>query len=234
MSRKETRKAAIKQADKAALPQLTPPLAHAAQPPQASWRRWAGRLALMLLGPVFLLGALELALRVIGYGYPTSFFIKTDDGHHYTANRSFGWRFFPRETSTAPHPFLMPVQKDPGTLRIFILGEAAALGTPAPPFGFGRILEVMLRRQFPERQFEIINAAMRGIDSNIVLPIARECAQHQPDLFIVYMGNNEAIGLYAPEPGSRNLTSRLKLLRAIQHARATKVYQLLESLIRKM
>src|SRR6266702_2855142 len=166
MSRKQSRKADLKPPDKASPPLPQRPAAQpAAQGTPATWRRWAGRLALMLLGPLFILGTLELALRLCGCGYPTSFFIKTDDGHHYTANRSFGWRFFPRETSTAPHPFLMPVQKAPGTLRVFILGESAALGTPAPPFGFGRILEVMLREQYPNRRIEVINAAMRGIDS---------------------------------------------------------------------
>src|ERR1043166_2807042 len=234
MSRKQSRKAALKQADKAAPARPELPLAQpAAQVATAGWRRWAGRLALMLLGPLFFLGTLELALRLCGYGYPTSFFVKTDDGHHYTANRSFGWRFFPRETSPPPHPFLMPVQKEPGTLRVFILGESAALGTPAPPFGFGRILEVMLREQYPNRRIEVINAPMRGIDSNIILPIARECARHQPDLFIVYMGNNEAIGLYSPEPGSRNLGSRRWLLRAGQRVKSLKLFQLLESIYRK-
>ena len=65
------------------------------------------------------------------------------------------------------------------------MGESAAAGTPDPAFGFARILEVMLRRQFPDRRIEVINAAMRGINSHIILPIARECVRLQPDLFIV-------------------------------------------------
>jgi len=188
----------------------------------------------MVLAPLLVLGTLEVCLRLMGFGYPTSYFQKMDDGRNYTPNRLFGWQFFPRETSTYPHPFLMPVEKQPGTLRIFILGESAALGTPAPPFGFGRILEVMLRQQFPGKRFEIVNAAMRGVDSNIILPIAKECAGHQPDLFIVYMGNNEAIGLYSPEPDSRNITSNLSLLRTMQRFKATRLYQCLASGTRKL
>ena len=35
---------------------------------------------------------------------------------------------------------------------------------------------------------------MTAINSHAVLPIARECARHEGDLWIVYMGNNEMIG----------------------------------------
>src|SRR5207247_7746018 len=52
--------------------------------------------------------------------------------------------------------------------------------------------------------------------------------------FIVYMGNNEAIGLYAPEPGSRNWASRRVLLRLGQRVKRTKLYQLLESALSKV
>src|SRR5260221_203909 len=75
------------------------------RPPVTGWRRWVGRLALMLLVPAVLLGTLELGLRLSGYGYSTSFFQKMEDGLNYTANRCFGWQFFRRETSTYPHPF---------------------------------------------------------------------------------------------------------------------------------
>lgn len=192
------------------------------------------RIAVMILVPGFSLVLLEITLRLFGYGYYTSFFLKMKGGVTYTANRYFGWQFFSKETSTYPHPFLMPAEKPPGTLRIFILGESAALGTPAPPFGFGRILEVMLRQQYPDKRFEVINAAMRGVDSNIILPIAKECATHDPDLFLVYMGNNEAIGRYAPEPDSKNLRSNLRLLRTEQRIKTTRLYQWLESIVRKI
>jgi tetratricopeptide (TPR) repeat protein len=174
----------------------------------------------------------EILLRLTGYGYPTTFFVKTDDGQHWITNRKFGWRFLPRETAPLPYPILIPVQKAPGAVRIFILGESAAQGTPAPAFGFARILDVMLHQQFPERRFEIINAAMRGINSHVVLPIARDCAAHEPDLFIVYMGNNEAIGLHAPDSTAVNFTPYLRLLRAGQWIKATRLAQLMDGLIR--
>lgn len=199
---------------------------------EAAWRLWIFRLALVLLPPCLFLAALEASLRVLGFGYPTTFFVKSDDGRTYTTNRKFGWQFYPRETATQPHPIFVRAQKPPGAVRIFILGESAAAGTPDPAFGFARILEVMLRRQFPEKQFEVVNAAMRGIDSHIILPIARECARLQPDLFVIYMGNNEAIGLHAPDPTGFNFAPYLKLLRLGQWAKSTRTAQLLESAIR--
>jgi tetratricopeptide (TPR) repeat protein len=60
------------------------------------------------------------------------------------------------------------------------------------------VLEVMLRECYPQARFEIINTAMMGINSHAILPIARECAAFQPDLFIIYMGNNETCGFFGP------------------------------------
>lgn len=190
------------------------------------------RLALAGLVPALALVVLEAALRMAGFGHPTRYFVRMGDGRYYTTNRKFGWQFYPRETATMPHPIRMAAQKPEGAVRIFVLGESAAAGTPDPAFGFARILEVMLGWQYPARRFEVINAAMRGVNSHILLPIARECARHQPDLFIVYMGNNEAIGLHAPAPEGLSLTPHLALLRAIQAARSSKLGQLAEELRR--
>ena len=88
----------------------------------------------------------------------------------------------------------MPAQKPPGTYRIFILGESAAMGDPEPAFGAGRYLEALLHERFPRAKFEVINVAMTAINSHAILPIARDCARQAGDLWIVYMGNNEMVG----------------------------------------
>jgi len=183
---------------------------------------------------MFVLAAAELALRLAGYGYPTSFFVPMPDGRTLTTNRRFGWQFMPRDSATQPYPLLMPAQKQPGATRIFILGDSAAQGTPAPAFGFSRILEVMLRQQFPERRFEVVNVAMRGINSHVVLPIARECARLAPDFFLVYMGNNETVGIHSPAPRGLSFTPYLRLLRAGQWLKGTKLAQLADNLARAL
>ena len=91
-------------------------------------------------------------------------------------------------------PILMDADKPPDTCRIFILGESAAQGDPEPAYGAGRYLEVLLRERFPGQRFEVVNVAVTAINSHVIVPIARECAQHQGDLWIVYMGNNEMVG----------------------------------------
>ena len=82
-----------------------------------------------------------------------------------------------------------------------MLGESAAQGTPAPAFGFARILEVMLAREHPGRRFEVVNVAMRGINSHVIREIAAECGRFEPDLFLIYMGDQRDGRPPFPEPG---------------------------------
>ena len=211
-----------------------------AQPPAADraarlrgWRLWVARLALAAGAPVLFFGVIEGGLRVCGYGEPVTFFVKNADGTQFTTNPAFCAQFFPAGTAEPPWPAQMPVRKPAGTLRIFVLGESAAMGTPDPSFGFARQLELMLRRAYPARRFEVVNAAVRGINSHIMRPIARECAAHEPDAFVIYAGNNEFTGLYAPEPGRPDLTAHPRLLRLITRAKMTKSAQLIRALVRR-
>jgi len=140
---------------------------------------------------------LEGGLRLLGIGYSTRFFVPSEQRGVLTTNLYFGWHY-QQETLTTPQPCLLTATKPPDTIRVFVLGESAAMGTPDPSFGFVRILEVMLRQCFPDRRVEVVNAAMRGINSHVVVDISRECAALKPDLVVIYVGNNEACGLYAP------------------------------------
>jgi tetratricopeptide (TPR) repeat protein len=58
----------------------------------------------------------------------------------------------------------------------------------------GRYLEVLLRERYPSTTFEVICVAVTAINSHAILPIARECARHDGDVWLVYMGNNEMVG----------------------------------------
>src|SRR5262245_22297956 len=131
-------------------PTISPPL-------RTRRRTWARRTGLAALAVVMVLGLTELGLRAFGYGYPTRFFVPLAGGSFVT-NRCFAWRFLDRPTAPRPHPSVLPAAKAPGTVRIFLLGEDAAFGTPDPSYSFGRILEVMLGQRHPDTRFEIINA----------------------------------------------------------------------------
>ena len=118
--------------------------------------------------------------------------------------------------------------KAAGAIRIFVLGSSAAQGVPNPSFGFGRILEVLLRERYPDVKFEVINAAMTAINSHVVLEIARDCAARQPDLFVVYMGNNEVIGPYGPGTVFQQWSPSRRFIRANIWSKSTCIGQLLD------
>ncbi len=161
-----------------------------------SGRRWLFRAGAALGLPLLVLALLEIGLRVAGYGHPTSFFLTTNLGGRETVieNTWFGLRFFPPALARSPAPISFSRQKPAGVYRIFLFGESAALGDPRPGYGAGRYLEVLLHARFPDREFEVICVAMTAINSHALVPIARECARYDGDLWIVYAGNNEMAG----------------------------------------
>ncbi len=165
-------------------------------PPSSSARRLGFRLAAAIVVPLFLLVVAELALRLAGYGHSTSFFVplRIAARDMLVENEQFGLQFFPAAIARSPSPVVMTAKKTPGTIRLFVLGESAALGDPKAAYGFSRYLKVLLEERFPGAQFEVVNVAMTAINSHVVLPIARECARHDGDLWLIYAGNNEFIG----------------------------------------
>ena len=169
-------------------------------------------------------------MRLGGYGYPTAFFVGPDANGSYTTNYRFGWRFFPRSIAREPQPSFVSA-KSADTIRIFVLGSSAAYGIPDPSFNFGRILEVMLRKKYPGTKFEVVNAAITAINSHVVLEIARDCAAHQPDLFIVYMGNNEVVGPYGPGTVFQQWSPSLSFIRANIWVKSMRMGQLMGNII---
>ena len=157
---------------------------------------WLFRFLALSLPLIFLLFGIELVLRLVGYGYPTTFFVPQEiNGVRFLVdNPHFAERFFPKSMARTPSPVRMTAVKSPGTIRIFIFGESAALGDPEPAFGFGRYLEVLLQMRFPTNRFEVIVAAITAINSHALLPMAEECAKYEGDLWILYIGNNEVVG----------------------------------------
>ncbi len=199
-------------------------------------RQWLFRLTALLLLPALLLAGLELVLRLAGYGYDPHFFRKLVIGGKpfLVQNEDFSRRFFPPETLRQPNALRMRAEKTSGMTRVFIFGESAAMGDPEPGFGPARYLEVLLQQRFPGRDFEIVNVAFTAINSHVLLPLARECARHDGDLWIIYMGNNEMVGPFGaatvlgaqapPQPVVKFVTS-------VQRAR---LGQLAMALMRKL
>lgn len=174
---------------------------------------------------VFLL-LLEGALSVFSVGYPTSFFVRSERTGFQTTNSHFGWHY-QQETVAEPQPCLIPVKKSENAIRVFVLGESAAMGTPDPSFGFARILEFMLEGLYPDRPVEVVNVAMRGINSHVIVEIAKDCAALNPDVFVVYVGNNEFNGLYGPRTSLSFLAEHPSLIPFFHQAKQMRTGQLL-------
>jgi tetratricopeptide (TPR) repeat protein len=196
-----------------------------------SRRLWAFRIIALIAAPILTLLLLEIGLRIIGYGYPTTAVLprQIDGKAAYCDNFRFAWRFFPPAMARQANAFAFPASKGKNTCRIFVLGSSAAAGVPDGSYSFGRILEVMLKRQYPQTDFEVITIAMPAINSHVVRLIAQDCARCQPDLFVVYMGNNEVVGPYGAGTIFGSLQSNLTLIRLGIAFKATRVGQLLTS-----
>ncbi|MEN6427210.1 MAG: tetratricopeptide repeat protein [Phycisphaerales bacterium] len=188
------------------------------------------RLVAAFAAPAAFLLLLEGVLTLCAVGYPTSFFVKSERRGFLTTNAHFGWHY-QQETLAEPQPCLIPIEKPRDGIRVFVLGESAAMGTPDPSFGFARILETMLRRCFPDRPIEVVNAAMRGINSHVITQISRECAGLDPDVVVAYVGNNEFNGLYGPKTSLSFLGRRPALIPGFHFVKQTHTGQLLRRLL---
>lgn len=184
---------------------------------------------------MLLLVFLEIALRVCGYGYSTAFFKKLKIGNedYLVQNDDFALRFFRKEIARNPGVLRMKAEKPDGTIRIFIFGESAAMGDPEPAYGASRYLEVLLREKFANTKFEIINVAFTAINSHVIVPIARECARHEGDIWIVYMGNNEMVGPFGAATVFGLQAPPMPLVKFVTSVQKARVGQLLMALARK-
>jgi len=179
---------------------------------------------------------LEIALRLAGYGYSTAFFLKdrTQGREVFVANPKVTWRYFSPGLARSPQPASITAVKPVDTCRIFVLGESAAMGDPEPAYGFGRILEMLLRARHSGKQFEVVNVAITAINSHVIRQIARDCAPRQGDIWIVYMGNNEVVGPFGAGTVFGAQAPTLSFIRASMALKNLRVAQLLEDLPRRI
>ncbi len=116
---------------------------------------------------------------------------------------------------------LFPVDKDPGTFRIFCLGGSASAGWPHPKEEiYSAYLEQALRSAYPNRKIEVINVSAHAYASYRVRFIFESVIGFDPDLLIIYSGNNEFL-----EPRSY-LESGNQLLRTTTFLNRSATYRL--------
>ncbi len=156
-----------------------------------------------LLATLFLAG-LELALRGLGWGdvepgnasrlkYQKLYLPILDRAER--ADGTWVWR---SADIRLPYQSLL-VEKPAGGLRILTVGGSAAAGLGySPNTTFTRTLERMLSEAQPQRSIEAINLGIVALASQQVKLVATEaCRRYDPDVVIVYSGNNEFLELHA-------------------------------------
>jgi len=131
-------------------------------------------------------------------------------------------------------PFVFPATKSENTYRIFVLGESAVKGEPDSAYCFGRLLRVILQEEYPGIRFEVVTVAMPAISSNVVVEMAKDCARHQPDLVIVYTGNNEVVGPYGAGTVFAPPVRHMTLIRAGIALKATRMGQMITHLLERV
>jgi len=204
--------------------------------PVSRRRLWLMRLFAMVFIPLLVLGGIELGLRLGGYGYDTGFFRRIQiNGHNfYVPNEKFSYRFFPPAIARTAPLFRFAAEKATNSHRIFLFGESAANGDPDPTYGVGRYLAILLRERYPGTDFQVISVALTAIDSNVILPIARDCARHQGDLWLIYMGNNEMVGPFGAETSYGLRAPSLGVIRTILAIKNTRIGELFDAFIRRL
>jgi tetratricopeptide (TPR) repeat protein len=197
-------------------------------------RVWASRAALAVAFPVVFVVALEFGLRLAGFGRPSTFLIADDQPGYLRTNPDFARLFLPGSFDLRPLNFRIAVKKAPHTYRIVVLGESAAQGVPVPSFAFAPQLRAQLRARYPGREFEVIDTGIVAINSHVVYQIARELARFEPDLFVVYAGNNEVVGPYGPGCAYLSGMPPLWLIRASVFVRSLRTGQLLAAVAQRL
>ena len=85
-----------------------------------------------------------------------------------------------------------PLIKGKNTYRIFCMGGSTTFGRPyTDKTSFCGWLHQYLRAVAPERNWEVINAGGVSYASYRVAKLMEDMSRYQPDLFIVYTGQNE-------------------------------------------
>jgi tetratricopeptide (TPR) repeat protein len=204
------------------------------KPRPSAAKTWLFRAVLVAVFPTLLLLGLEAGLRLAGFGRPKGFLIPDDQPGFYRTNPDYVSLYMPGSFELRPLNYRVAARKPPNTVRIVVLGESAAEGIPAPAFGFVPQLRAQLRARYPGRRIEILNTGVVAINSHAVYQIARDLAKFSPDLFIVYLGNNEVVGPYGPGSVYLSQSPPLWLIRLSALVRSTRTGQLIRALLDRL
>ncbi len=204
------------------------------QAPPRRCRVWLFRLVAVALSLLSLL-VLEIGLRILGLGYDTRLVVPVvggaPEGTH-RINPHADRAYFRAMDVVGPEPrhFLLP--KPRGLYRILVVGGSTVAGFPYPfELALPRHLEVVLRQQSPDRQFEVLNAGITAISTHSEVDIVRQGLVCAPDLIVVHSGHNEFYGAGGEASHASGVAPRLYPL--LEILRRQRLYQFAESSVHR-
>jgi len=154
---------------------------------------------------VVVLLAVEGVFRLVGVGYSTEPFERVPGTPYSRDNPDFLNKYYPgRHTSRDEAKFknLFLAEKPTNGLRIMILGGSTAQGWPFEPNqSFGKMIEKILQRVLPERYVEVINLGYSAMSSYYVADVTKKIFRYQPDILLLYTGQNEYYGTISVTTG---------------------------------
>lgn len=150
------------------------------------------RLIFIFILILFLLMAVVETIMIIRYGIP----LPEPDPPQFRYQQVDIYKRFFKKVSRGNQDAYIPQRarnnciefvavKAPDTIRIFIIGDSAAYNFGFFPFGD------ILKGLIPDRNFEVICCGMGAYDSYRVYLVEKEILSYNPDLIIVFSGNNE-------------------------------------------
>ena len=171
------------------------------RPSLGGTRLWAFRIVAIGLVLIPLLSA-ELICRWFGFGgYPPIFKpLQTVEGKTYIGSFQPGIdTFFHRQRTITGgmHEQVFTSPKAPDTVRIVCVGGSAMQGYPQPRMlAAATFFEAMLTDLWPDRDVEVLNLGTTAIASFPVACILDAALHYEPDLVVIYSGNNEFYGAF--------------------------------------
>ncbi len=147
-----------------------------------------------ILLPIVFLGIIELTFRYLPGYVPDRITIDLQQPDKRIINPEYFSRYF---TSFRPSVSISPfeVSKNEGTFRILAVGGSSMAGYPySHHYSVPSLIELNLKKTFPEVHFEVINVAVTALNSFGVSDIVTKADQLRPDAIIMYTGHNEFYG----------------------------------------
>lgn len=155
-----------------------------------------GAILLVLLVLVPLL-ALELMVRALGWHVPDDPYINFGRANSFFEDfveEGVAYKKVAGRDLYNEKELTFTAKKPAGVFRVFCLGGSASAGWPHPDGeSYSDYLEQALYRAYPDRKIEILNVSAHAYAAYRVRMIFEEVLALEPDLFVIYSGNNEFI-----------------------------------------